>query len=589
MTDLFLNIFNMSITAGWLIVAVVIIRLFLKKSPKYITCILWGLVMLRLICPFSFESVLSLVPSTKTIPQNITTTETPSIESGIPIVNTVVNDIISDSLDAKPNINDSIGDKTEPKKSAIMTLIEVSTIIWLIGVLSMIIYALISYFIVKRKVREAVPYKDNIWICDSINTPFILGLFKPQIYICPSVEETDFQYVIAHEKAHLKRLDHILKPVGFILLAIYWFNPLIWLFYILFCRDIELACDEKVVKTMDIDIRKSYSTALINCSAPGRPVTPCPLAFGEVGIKQRIKSILHYKKPSVLIITVSILICIAVAVCFLTNPVKSKATPELSTNYYEINEPQYKELITKIQNAYKNNFETVTTDDLNISFVYNFSNWETSKIGYYVTDLDNNGINELLIGDSTAIIRYNPNNSANELISYVSIYDIFTINNGKLHHVFKGGERDVIYQYENNILRNEGSSSDSESYDAYYNYKNGNLSLIEDVRVYKNIKPVNIILMPLNPEIKTTNKQIPSLKEVKKYYHSENKLFDILSYIKREDIHKSWGKPESTTKIDNMFIDAWAFDNENFKGHKISLYYDKNNNLLKLDFFYSRE
>lgn len=469
MTDLFLNIFNMSITAGWLIVAVVIIRLFLKKSPKYIICILWGLVMLRLICPFSFESVLSLVPSTKTIPQNITTTETPSIESGIPIVNTVVNDIISDSLDANPNINDSIGDKTEPKKSAIMTLIEVSTIIWLIGVLSMIIYALISYFIVKRKVREAVPYKDNIWICDSINTPFILGLFKPQIYICPSVEETDFQYVIAHEKAHLKRLDHILKPVGFILLAIYWFNPLIWLFYILFCRDIELACDEKVVKTMDIDIRKSYSSALINCSAPGKPVTPCPLAFGEVGIKQRIKSILHYKKPSVLIITVSILICIAVAVCFLTNPVKSKADKDLLAN---IKEPRYREYIESIQ---KINSED--NDDMlsSVHFSVNYIN------SYYIADLDNNGTNELVLGEDWVIKRMNPATKETEIIAYDVIYGIYTLKNDNLVSVFEGGQRDILYFCENGILANEGSSSASSGIHAYYTYNNRELHLKEAV------------------------------------------------------------------------------------------------------------
>lgn len=314
METVFLKLFNMSITASWLVLAVVILRLLLKKAPKAVTVFLWALVGIRLVCPFSFESVLSLIPSAETLPNDILTTKTPAVDSGIPFLNQAVNPIISGSL--APNVGYSV--------NPMQVVAFIGAVIWLVGIAVMLIYTLISYLKIHRKVREAVPYNENIWVCDRISAPFILGVFRPRIYLPSSIDKQDEEYVIAHERAHLKRRDHLIKPLGFLLLTVYWFNPVMWIAYILLCRDIELACDEKVIKTMGIEIKKPYSEALINCSLPRRTVAACPLAFGEVGVKSRIKSVLNYKKPAFWVVIVAIIASIAVAVGFLTNP-KSNA------------------------------------------------------------------------------------------------------------------------------------------------------------------------------------------------------------------------------------------------------------------------
>ena len=314
MEALFLKLFNMSITASWLVLAVVILRLLLKKAPKAVTVFLWALVGIRLVCPFSFESVLSLIPSAETLPNDILTTKTPAVDSGIPFLNQAVNPIISGSL--APNVGYSV--------NPMQVVAFIGAVIWLVGIAVMLIYTLISYLKIHRKVREAVPYNENIFVCDRIAAPFILGVFRPRIYLPSSIDKQDEEYVIAHERAHIKRRDHLIKPLSFLLLTVYWFNPVMWIAYILLCRDIELACDEKVIKTMGIEIKKPYSEALINCSLPKRVIAACPLAFGEVGVKSRIKSVLNYKKPAFWVVIVAIIASIAVAVGFLTNP-KSNA------------------------------------------------------------------------------------------------------------------------------------------------------------------------------------------------------------------------------------------------------------------------
>lgn len=324
MEALFLKLFNMSITASWLVLAVVILRLLLKKAPKAVTVFLWALVGIRLVCPFSFESVFSLIPSAETLPNDILTTKTPAVDSGIPFLNQAVNPIISGSL--APNVGYSV--------NPMQVVAFIGAVIWLMGIAAMLIYTLISYLKIHRKVCEAVPYNENIWVCDRIAAPFILGVFRPRIYLPSSIDKQDEEYVIAHERAHLKRRDHLIKPLGFLLLTVYWFNPVMWIAYILLCRDIELACDEKVIKTMGIEIKKPYSEALINCSLPRRAIAACPLAFGEVGVKSRIKSVLNYKKPAFWVVIVAIIASIAVAVGFLTNP-KSNAE---SVKTYEFTE-----------------------------------------------------------------------------------------------------------------------------------------------------------------------------------------------------------------------------------------------------------
>ncbi len=310
MEDIFIKILNMSITASYFVIALVIIRAVFRKIPKWLSCVMWGLVGLRLILPFSFESILSLIPSAETIPSDITLSKNPQISSGVPIFNNVINPVISESFTPDPSYS------VNPLQVITFAL----SVLWLTGIAVMLIYTLISYVLLRIKTRESIRTEDGTYICDTIGTPFILGIIKPKIYIPSVVTEADRIHIIAHEKAHIKRMDHLWKPLGFLLLSVYWFNPLIWAAYVFLCRDIEAACDEKVLKNGGAEIKKSYSEALINCSAPKQLVTACPLAFGETGVKQRIKNVLSYKKPTLWIIIIALIISIVLSVCFMTNP-----------------------------------------------------------------------------------------------------------------------------------------------------------------------------------------------------------------------------------------------------------------------------
>ena len=310
MSEIFLKIINMSISASYIVLAVLLLRLLLKKAPKWITVVLWGIVAVRLVCPFSIESVLSLIPSSEVVSPNIMTDKTPTINTGIPIINSTLNPVISDSFTPNP------GDSANP----LQVLIPILTAIWIVGMVALLIYTVISYARVRRKIGTAVLYKDNIYQSENVVSPFVLGIIKPKIYLPFGMNEKDMEHVVAHEMAHIRRKDHLWKPLGFLLLTLHWFNPLMWLGYVLLCRDIELACDEKVIKELDHDARADYSQALLTCSVNRRMIAACPLAFGEVGVKDRVKSVLNYKKPTFWIIIAAIVACVAVAVCFLTNP-----------------------------------------------------------------------------------------------------------------------------------------------------------------------------------------------------------------------------------------------------------------------------
>lgn len=314
MEAVFLKILNMSITASYLVLAVVLARLLLKKAPKFIAVILWGLVALRLVCPFSFESVLSLIPSAETVPADIMYAETPQIYSGISSVNTVVNNVVM------PQFYPDRVYSANP----LQIWVFVASVVWVVGIIAMLLYTLISYARIRFKVREAVKLEGDLYECDRIASPFILGVIKPKIYLPSDMAECDREYVVAHEHAHIKRRDYLWKPLGFLLLAVYWFNPVLWVAYILLCRDIELACDEKVIKEMGEQNKKPYSEALINCSVPRKMIAACPLAFGETGVKARIKSVLNYKKPAFWVIIIAVVLSIAVAVCFMTNPLATE-------------------------------------------------------------------------------------------------------------------------------------------------------------------------------------------------------------------------------------------------------------------------
>ena len=314
MADIFLKIVNMSISASWIVLAVLVLRLLLKKAPKWITVLLWGIVAIRLICPFSIESVMSLIPSTETISPEIMMDKTPTINSGVPIINNIVNPVIGESFAPDPIAS----------ANPLQILIPVLAIAWAAGIIVMLAYTAISYFRVKSKIGTAVLFRDNIYQSENVVSPFVLGIIKPKIYLPFNMNEQDMAHVIAHENAHIRRKDHWWKPFGFLVLTLHWFNPLMWLGYVLLCRDIELACDEKVVKEFNNEQKADYSQALLTCSVSRRIIAACPLAFGEVGVKNRVKSVLNYKKPAFWIVATAIVASIVVAICFLTNPASNK-------------------------------------------------------------------------------------------------------------------------------------------------------------------------------------------------------------------------------------------------------------------------
>ena len=311
MAAVFLKLLNLSISASWLVLAVLVLRLVSKRSPKWMNVLLWGIVALRLVLPFSVESALSLIPSAETVsPAVVQFDPAPTITSGVEFIDNAVNPSLSESFAAAPLAS----------VNPLYVWTYLAGWVWLIGLGVMLLYALVSYLRLRRRVSVSLPIRDRIYLCDAISSPFILGVVKPHIYLPSGLDEVQRQNVLAHEQAHLARRDHWWKPLGFALLAVYWFNPVLWLAYTLLCRDIELACDERVIRTMDESAVKTYSTVLLACSMPRKAVITCPLAFGEVGVKERVRNALHYKKPAFWVVAASVAVCVVVAVCFLTNP-----------------------------------------------------------------------------------------------------------------------------------------------------------------------------------------------------------------------------------------------------------------------------
>ena len=311
MSGIFLKLLNLSISASWLVLVVLALRLVLKRAPKWVNVLLWGMVALRLMLPFSIESALSLIPSAETLsPEVVRFDPAPTITSGVEFIDNAVNPSLSESFAAAPLAS----------VNPLYVWTYLAGWVWLIGLGAMLLYALVSYLRLRRRVSVSLCVRENIYLCDAISSPFILGVVKPHIYLPSTLDEVQRQNVLSHERAHLTRRDHWWKPLGFALLAVYWFNPVLWLAYTLLCRDIELACDERVIRTMDESAVKTYSTVLLACSIPRKAVITCPLAFGEVGVKERVRNALHYKKPAFWVVAASVAVCVVVAVCFLTNP-----------------------------------------------------------------------------------------------------------------------------------------------------------------------------------------------------------------------------------------------------------------------------
>ena len=311
MSGIFLKLLNLSISASWLVLTVLALRMVLRRAPKWVNVLLWGMVALRLVLPFSIESALSLIPSAETVsPEVVQFDPAPTITSGVTIIDNAVNPSLSESFAAAPLAS----------VNPLYVWTYLAGWVWLIGLAAMLLYALVSYLRLRRRVSASIPLRENIYVCDEVPSPFILGIVHPCIYLPSALDEAQRGSVLSHERAHLARRDHWWKPLGFALLAVYWFNPLLWLAYTLLCRDIELACDERVLRGMDAGQVKDYSSALLACSVPRRMIAACPLAFGEVGVGARVKNALRYKKPAFWVVAASVAVCVVVAVCFLTNP-----------------------------------------------------------------------------------------------------------------------------------------------------------------------------------------------------------------------------------------------------------------------------
>ena len=330
MSELFLKIVNMSISASWVVVAVLALRFCLKKAPKWVNVLLWGIVAARMVFPFSIESVLSLIPSAETISPTIMMEQSPSVQTGVPALNHVINPVISGSFTPAP------GASANP----LQIWIPVLAGIWLFGIVALFLYSAVSYCRLRRKVCEAVILRDNIYQSENVCSPFVLGIIRPKIYLPYHMDSREVGHVIAHEQTHIRRKDHWWKPLGFLLLTIHWFNPLMGLSYVLLCRDIELACDEKVIGKMGNAQRADYTQALVACSVDRRLIAACPLAFGEIGVKERVKSVMNYKKPAFWIVLASVIVCAVIAVCFLTNPIGFQfdvsANTIVSANHFDM-------------------------------------------------------------------------------------------------------------------------------------------------------------------------------------------------------------------------------------------------------------
>lgn len=506
MTKLFLTMLNIGIKAGWLILAVLLLRVILRKAPRWTVCLLWGVVALRLVFPFSIESVFSLIPSAQTVPMEIERMEKPEVYTGIGFVDEHVNPVIT--IQMAPEVEESV--------NPMQIIIWVAALVWIVGIVLFQTYTLVSYMELRRKVRISIPFRSSrqqlprqlewgenpkiyrkIYVCDQIKSPFILGILNPKIYLPAGMNEAAYQNIIQHEATHLKRGDQFWKPLGYLLASVYWFQPLCWVAYVFFCKDMELACDERATMGMQKSEKASYCQTLLACSTNRQILAACPVAFGEVGVKERVKHVLNYKKPAFGIVLVACVVCIVTVVCFLTNPkvengngtqsvngteetAGTEATdvvsgtesgntdiPESSDNVFEqsfgeTEENQaYEQVLDEYWDMVQNRFylDVLNTDEREKSFGPDIGSeirMRVQNVFYALYDLDGNGTEELIIaageqGVGVGNPKFMPRN-----------YDLYTYCDGKVIHVFDDyefGYRTNFDLCENGVI--EVSSNDS--------------------------------------------------------------------------------------------------------------------------------
>ena len=412
----FLKVLNNSISVSWLALAVLLVRPLLKKTPKKSRCVLWALVGLRLCLPVSIRSAFSLIPSAQTVSQDIGYAAQPVIDSGIEAVNRALNPVISQAFAPTPFAS----------ANPLQIWLFIAAWVWLIGLTGMLLYAAVSYGLLRLRVAQSVPLRDNIRLSEKISTPFMMGVVRPRLYLPIGLEEEVMELAIAHEWAHVERRDHVFRPLGFILLAVYWFNPLLWLSYMLFCRDMELACDERVLQNLGPERKKDYSRALLACSAPRRTLAVCPLAFGESGVKGRIESILHYKAPPRWALIAAAALCIALALGFLTDP----AAPDPETVYAPVLALYQTAASEKWseEQMVKAGIDPKFSLYCSVQLSHITRNRGTEKTGYLFRDLDGDGVPELVFCYlSELIVGFTP-----EMDFYEGeIVDIYTVKGGQ--------------------------------------------------------------------------------------------------------------------------------------------------------------
>lgn len=425
MNMIFLKILDMSITASWLIITVILLRFLIRKAPKRLPLLLWAFVAIRLLCPFSFESDFSFVPSAEKILQksqewfrksykedmivkssvidasnnnkvdlssdvntndnkydnlndnkngnknnnknnydnnvSSTSTNSKSGDNNTNSINNSTNEGVSNRIQTVPYIDQANLDKNVNTSTDSPLKLKVITTVWLTGLLGILLYSFMSYLRLRRKVSISIRCKENIWLCDEISSPFVLGIKRPQIYLPSTITDEQSYYVIQHELAHVKFLDQLWKLLGFLILVIYWFNPLVWVSYILFSRDIELACDSEVVKNLDLQGKKEYSNALLTLSTYKSRLTISPVAFGEIGVKKRIKQVLNYKKTPICITAIALVLCIVVGISFFIRPKKNTYNRKSTYITDSIVRVDYKELVKN--NDGNNGYDGIKKDD----------------------------------------------------------------------------------------------------------------------------------------------------------------------------------------------------------------------------------
>lgn len=369
------KLFNMSLTASVAIVLVILLRLLLKKAPKVISYALWGVVLFRLLCPMSISSDFSvynlfdapaqesgtITSAIEYVPSNIVHTEYPSVALPLPGVNDVINEALPQGQEQL------VADPLEAPMSF-------ATYAWMIGVLAMAIYSIVSYVQLRRKLSVVVPLRDNIFVADDIKSPFVVGLFRPKIYLPCNLGDKEQEYIILHEQHHIKRLDHVMKALAFLALAIHWFNPLVWVAFILASKDMEMSCDEAVIRKIGGDVWADYSASLLTLATGRRIIAGTPLAFGEGDTKGRINNLSKWKKPAVWVVLLAVVACAILAISLLTNPSAKREFPINGRNVSELDTEQVVGMIARAEKLEDGSQLYVNADNFDLMFTPDF-NW----------------------------------------------------------------------------------------------------------------------------------------------------------------------------------------------------------------------